>query len=221
MKILALEFSTDHRTVAVLAAATAVGPARAAQVVHERGRATPALALIEEVLRVAGVEREEIEGLAVGIGPGSYAGIRAAIAVAQGWHLGLGTPLLGFSAMEALAEQARAAGMAGTTHFLIDAQRQEFYTASAELAPEGKPRLSPLRIISAEEAGALASGGAAVCTSTLAGLFPRARAMNPEAATLARLAQTWVNSVPADRLEPVYLRETEFVKAPPPRFLPS
>ena len=221
MKILALEFSTDRRTVAILAPDDGPGLARSAQVFHERGRATPALAMIEEALRRAGIERESIDCLAVGIGPGSYTGIRAAIAVAQGWHLALGTPLLGLNTMEILAAQALAEGILGTQHFLIDAQRQEFYAAQAELAAGQTPTCTPPRIISAAEAAALVERGAVICTPELAGQFPRARSMAPEAATMARVAQGRRDSPPPERLEPVYLRETTFVKAPPSRFIPS
>ena len=46
--------------------------------------------MIEEALREAGLEREQIEVLAVGLGPGSYTGIRVALSLAQGWQLASG-----------------------------------------------------------------------------------------------------------------------------------
>ena len=64
--------------------------------------------MIESALRQAGLEREEIECIAVGLGPGSYTGIRAAIALAQGWQLARGVKLLGVSSAECLATQAQA-----------------------------------------------------------------------------------------------------------------
>ena len=86
MKILAVEFSSEQRSVAVVE--------RAGATVHVRGAAREiggrnahAVALIEEALQQAKIEREEIECIAVGLGPGSYTGIRAAIALAQGWQL--------------------------------------------------------------------------------------------------------------------------------------
>ena len=51
--------------------------------------------MIESALAEAKIEREQIEVIAVGLGPGSYTGIRAAISVAQGWQLARGVKLLG------------------------------------------------------------------------------------------------------------------------------
>src|SRR5262245_3857875 len=109
MKILALEFSSAQRGVAVLnAAATGI----ACFEVVETGGIGP-FGMIDQALRNASLEREQIECVAVGLGPGSYTGIRAAIALAQGWQLARAVKLLGVGTDEALAEQARAQGISG------------------------------------------------------------------------------------------------------------
>jgi len=76
---LALEFSSSQRSVAV---------ARAGRVLAETseagGRETHAFGMIEKVLAAAKIGRAEIECLAVGLGPGSYTGIRVALSIAQG-----------------------------------------------------------------------------------------------------------------------------------------
>jgi len=87
MKILALEFSSPQRSVALVEANPPANPATLSEIVEVEGRITNALPLVEQSLREAGVEREQIDCLAIGIGPGSYAGIRSAIALAQGWQL--------------------------------------------------------------------------------------------------------------------------------------
>ena len=46
--------------------------------------------MIEDVLARSQMEREQIEVLAVGLGPGSYTGIRVALSMAQGWQLARG-----------------------------------------------------------------------------------------------------------------------------------
>jgi hypothetical protein len=38
---------------------------------------------------------------------------------------------------------------------------------------------------------------------------------------VGQLASQRTDFVPGERLEPIYLRETRFVKAPPPRIIPS
>ena len=59
--------------------------------------------------------------IAVGLGPGSYTGIRAAIAVAQGWQLARGIKLLGINSVECLAAQAQAGKIFGRVNVVIDA----------------------------------------------------------------------------------------------------
>ncbi len=51
--------------------------------------------------------------------------------------------------------------------------------------------------------------------------FPGSRVLFPRAATLGQLARGRTDFVAGERLEPIYLRETQFVKAPPPRILPA
>ena len=90
MTILALEFSSSQRSVAV---------ARDGQVLAEAatagGREMNAFSLIERVLAEARLGRDQIDCLAVGLGPGSYTGIRVALAIAQGWQLARPIRLLG------------------------------------------------------------------------------------------------------------------------------
>ena len=100
------------------------------------GRDTAAVALIESVLDQAKVGRLEIECIAVGIGPGSYTGIRAAIALTQGWQLALGVKVQGVDSLEALARGEQAGGRRGEVTLAVDAQRGEFYLARFELSDD-------------------------------------------------------------------------------------
>ena len=124
MKILAIEFSSERRSVAVVAA----GQVRA-RAEETGGRTARAFGFIEQALGEAKLDRAEIECLAVGLGPGSYTGIRLAISIAQGWQVARAVRLLGVSSVECLAAQARAEKLFGRVHILIDAQRHEFYLA--------------------------------------------------------------------------------------------
>jgi tRNA threonylcarbamoyladenosine biosynthesis protein TsaB len=119
MTILAFEFSSEQRSVALARDGIVLSGAM------EAGgyRVTNAFGLIEKVLATAKMSRAEIEAIAVGLGPGSYTGIRAAIAIAQGWQLATGVKLLGVSSAEALAAQAQAAKIFGRVNVVIDAQR--------------------------------------------------------------------------------------------------
>src|SRR6185369_6233116 len=107
MTILALEFSSEQRSVAILRGKTV------AEAVETGGRHTAAFGLIEKVLADAQVEREQIDVLGIGLGPGSYTGIRSAIALAQGWQLARRVRLAGVSTVQCMAAQAHALGWRG------------------------------------------------------------------------------------------------------------
>ena len=209
MTILALEFSSSRRSVAL----ARDGRLLAEAVEHSGARGTNALGLIEQALATAGLTREAVEVIVVGLGPGSYTGIRAAIAVAQGWELARGAKLLGLGSLESLAAVAREAGIRGRVHLAVDAQRGEFYLAEWDISGAGVKAVSPLVIVPAGELAARQSRGE-IC------LGPElAKAVFPSAATTAVLAAGRADFLPGEKLEPIYLRETSFVKAPAGRMV--
>ena len=59
--------------------------------------------LVERVLRDAGLALEDVEGIAVSIGPGSFTGLRIGLALAKGLAFAGGLPLVGVPTLEALA----------------------------------------------------------------------------------------------------------------------
>ena len=205
MTILALEFSSERRSVAL-----ARGESVLAEAVEQTGgRGTNAFALIEKVLTEANISREEIGVVAVGLGPGSYTGIRAAIAVAQGWQLARGVKLLGVSSADAIAAQAQAEKIFGRVNVVIDAQRGEYYLAGWDISSAERREISPLKIVAATEIEARKAAGE-TCVGPVVG-----RILFPAAAMVARLAASRKNYAAGEKLEPIYLRETAFVKAPP------
>ncbi len=214
MKILALEFSTDQRSVALAVDGDIV--ATASEIAT---RATHAFALIEQVLAAAQLEREQIECLAIGLGPGSYTGIRSALALAQGWQLATSVKLLGVASTECLAAAAQAEGWFGKVNVVIDAQRNELYLARYEITSTGYHELAPLKLATLAEVQAQSAAGEIITGPEAGRWFPQARSLFPSAAVLARLAATRTNFVAGENLEPIYLRETNFVKAPPLRVL--
>ena len=218
MKTLALEFSSPQRSVAVVHGRADAGPQALGEAIETGTRSTGALGLVEEALRQAQLEREQIECIAVGLGPGSYTGIRAAIALAQGWQLARPVQLLGISSAECLAAQAQAEGISGRVHVVIDAQRNEFYLAGYDLDAESWREVEPLRLVPSTEVRGRQQAGGILIGPEVTQWFPGSRVLFPRAATLGQLASRRGDSVPGEKLEPIYLRETRFVKAPPPRF---
>jgi tRNA threonylcarbamoyl adenosine modification protein YeaZ len=219
MKILALEFSSAQRSVAVAQTVNGTAVASVNEVVDTGSGATPALAMITEVLSGAKLVREQIECLVLGLGPGSYTGIRASLALAQGWQLARGVKLIGVSSVECLASQAQAEGMTGRVTVVIDAQREEFYVATCEMTDRQRS-ISPLGIETRAEVNKRAQAGEVLIGPEVSRWFPQARDLFPRAATQARLAAGRNDFVRGDQLEPIYLRAAGFVKARPPR-IPS
>jgi len=219
MKILALEFSSSQRSVAVVQQKHAEHDPEEHQLIESGSGQI--LELIEKVLRQTGLEREEIEVIATGLGPGSYTGIRSAIALAQGWQLGREVHLLGLSSADCVAAQACAEGITGDVAVTIDAQRGEFYVANYVLSPPRWHQLQPLRLAAPQVVLDCQKQGQLVIGPELGMTFPGAQVVCPRAAALARLALLRNDFVQSEQLQPLYLRQTTFVKAAPPRPLPE
>jgi tRNA threonylcarbamoyladenosine biosynthesis protein TsaB len=214
MTILALEFSSAQRSVAVVRPGH---PQFSAEAVETGAGGTSAFRLIEKVLAEAKVEREQIEVLAVGLGPGSYTGVRVAISIAQGWQLARGVTLMGIGSSECLAAQAQAQKLFGRVNVVIDAQRNEFYLASYEISPDGWTEIESLRIVPLTELQTRAKAGGIWTGPEVTRWLSAGKILFPAAATLGRLAARRTDSVSGNSLMPIYLRETNFVKAPPSR----
>jgi tRNA threonylcarbamoyladenosine biosynthesis protein TsaB len=212
MTILALEFSSPQRSVAVLRPPDAIFEA-----IEAGTGGTNAFRMIEQVLAGAKIGREQIGVIAVGLGPGSYTGVRAAISLAQGWQLARGVKLLGVSSADAIAAQARAEKILGRVSVVIDAQRSELYLATFEIAPDGWRETGPLKILSRAEVQSQTGADGVLAGPEATRWFPGGRIIFPRAAALAKLAARRSNYTPGEKLEPVYLRETNFVKSPPRR----
>ena len=228
MTVLALEFSSAQRSVAVLdrgngralpmsqkdEAPTRPGPpARMAEAIEAGAGGTNAFSLIEKVLAGAGLAREQIEVIAVGLGPGSYTGIRVALSMAQGWQLARGVKLLGISSAECLAAQAQAENIFGCVNVVMDAQRNECYQASYAISARGWQEIRPLRIVSPAEMQSQADSSEIWVGPEATRWLPRGKILFPSAAILGRLALGRNDYVSGDKLAPIYLRETNFTKA--------
>ena len=209
MMTLALEFSTDRRSVALVR-----DDAVLAEVVHQVTRTTPVFALIADVLARAGVARAAVECVAVGVGPGSYTGVRLAISVAQGWQLAGDVKVAAVSSFDALARVLPPAD--GSILLAADAQRGELAVARAE---SGRV-LEPIRLATLAEVKALLAAGERVTGPDVTRLLGGGVELFPTATEIGRLAEQRGEFVPAETLTPIYLREAAFVKAPPARVLP-
>ena len=128
--------------------------------------------------------------------------------------------LLGVSSVDCLVAQAHLDGIYGRVHVVIDAQRSEFYLASYGLSAELRRETEALGLATLEEVRARVQTGGTLIGPEAAKWFPGGRVMFPRAAILGRLAWGRSDYVPGEAMEPIYLRQTQFVKAAPPRILP-
>ncbi len=98
---------------------------------HEKNiHAASVTVFTEEVLREAGRKMQDIEAVAVSMGPGSYTGLRIGVSAAKGMCYALAIPLIAVPTLQAMALRARSA-MEGDALLcpMIDARRMEVYTA--------------------------------------------------------------------------------------------
>jgi tRNA threonylcarbamoyladenosine biosynthesis protein TsaB len=126
------------------------------------GHANQVLGLVEELLQECGIDRAELDAIAVCRGPGGFTGLRIAIGVAQGLALALDRPVVPVSGLRVLA--AAAIGFAGSPAVtgdtvsrpvvaVIDARMGEFYAAAwkdAAAALAGAPSLFPEALLKPE-----------------------------------------------------------------------
>jgi tRNA threonylcarbamoyladenosine biosynthesis protein TsaB len=93
-----------------------------------------------EVLKEAGSTLSDVDAFAVGIGPGSYTGLRIGVSAAKGWCFALDRPLIGISTLRTLVEAALDHDIdpKATLWPMVDARRMEVFTQSFD--PSGEIR---------------------------------------------------------------------------------
>jgi len=171
---------------------------RDGEVLGERAsRAVRVLADADDLLREAGRDCSELGGIVVGVGPGSFTGLRLGLAAARGLAFALDLPVAGVSTLDALA-----AGAPGALP-IIDAGRREVFTRVKDEPVAVAPQELEL------EPGTLCVGDGALRYRTA--LEERGAEIpddgderhRPRARFHAELAKRFG---PPDEVEPLYLR---------------
>jgi len=192
MKILALELSTARGSMAWLE--TQVEFTR--EWLNDRKNSSPFFENLQNVRRKFGVP----ETIVVGLGPGSYAGIRIAISAAIGLQLCCEARLIGYPSICAMESDAQEYCVVG------DARRESFFFGRVVCNEviDGPVLCSGANLKAKLESLA---ANVPIFSSEMLPQFGRAVIGYPSALVLARLAQEPRLSFSSPPLEPVYLRE--------------
>jgi len=227
VRLVALETATPEGSVALLD-----GDRLVERDVDLRGEG--AVAGLRTLLRENGVEPDDVDAVAVSVGPGSFTGVRIGVAAVQGFCRGAGVPAVPVGTLEGLAWGARGSDwdVSGARLLAsVDARRGEVYAALYRGgAGAGPPellwgpevvscaalvrRFSELRPEGGPEGALLGNGG-----DLLAPLFPvesgwaRPRSLARARASAVARAGAWKlaageTRTPAE-LVPVYLRKSD------------
>jgi len=175
------------------------------------------LPMAEDMLKNCGVDKRELELVAVARGPGSFTGVRIGVSVTKGLCWALDIPTCGVSTLEAMAWQGIFAPEGSLLCCAMDARREQVYNALFRLE-RGKPvRLCPDRAISiaelAEKIGEktviLLGDGAERCYNSLRGAVLPPPHLRLQSACGVALASEGAPKVSCHDLLPVYLRMSQ------------
>jgi tRNA threonylcarbamoyladenosine biosynthesis protein TsaB len=213
MNILALDTSMGACSAAVLRTDGRGRRLHTLLVEMPRGHAEALMPMVEEVLAEAEIEARDIDLIAATVGPGSFTGVRIAIAAARGLALVTDAKLYGTDSLTVIARAARTEGIEGPFAVAADARRGMVYLGLYDadgnklqgpllIAPDDAIRLLPPTFRLAVGSGApllaeaAAAQGAAIETTLLA--------LQPSAEALAEIALQAGETT--EILRPLYLR---------------
>ncbi|MBL0129665.1 MAG: tRNA (adenosine(37)-N6)-threonylcarbamoyltransferase complex dimerization subunit type 1 TsaB [Flavobacteriales bacterium] len=131
--VLAIETATHQCSVAV--GRDGVLLAERTTLPGKQAHAASVSVFVAEVMAEAGLTLKDVHAVGVGIGPGSYTGLRIGLSTAKGLCHALDIPIIGVNTLTTLA---RAAGASATVQWpMIDARRMEVFTQEHDA--QGQP----------------------------------------------------------------------------------
>src|SRR5687768_9442069 len=184
-----------------------------------RGHADLVLPMVESVLKEAGLQLADLDGIAYGRGPGAFTGVRIAVGVVQGLAFGADLPTVGVSNLAAVAQQVAREG--DRILVCMDARMDQVYWSvfAREPGSERVVSLAPERV---DAPDAVTDGNYTVLAGTGFKAYPNlvsrlsrpdrriADSALPRATEIALLAEAEFRAGrarPAAEAEPVYVRD--------------
>ncbi len=222
MLLLGIETSTQRSSVALVTEDHVVASASLGVPRRHTEFLAPAIAFC---LEQAGLSADRITGVAVGLGPGLFTGLRVGIATAQAFAAARSLPVVGLCGLDVLAFSARY--VRRPICAAIDARRGELFWACYRAVPGGVQRETELTVGSVERLAAeLEARGPECLVVGDAALRERERLLQldldlqlagpesawPDAADLAELAVPRFvreETQRPDELAPIYLRQAD------------
>ncbi len=138
--ILAIDTSTDACSVALLTSPSDTKPdVHQSLVISPREHTQRLLPMVESLLAEHTMSLSQLDGIAFGVGPGSFTGLRIALSTAQGLAFGADLPLIPISTLQTMAQTAYRLGVASTSSTIIpviDARMNEVYWSSYQFSDE-------------------------------------------------------------------------------------
>jgi len=195
-----------------------------AETVVESGRlhAERLVGMVDWTLAAANIPLPEIDVLAVGIGPGSFTGLRIGVATLKGLALGASLGLVGVSSLDALASLAPV--QEGTVAVFLDARMNEVFGALYHVDDGKTRRLTQERacpiedfLTEANDAAYFLGDGAALYAKNIRAAIPKAKIDNgmhsaPRASAIADVANSMLrdgDTADAASIAPVYIRASQ------------
>lgn len=175
-------------------------------------------ALTENMLSAAKIGFDEIDGIAVNIGPGSYTGLRIGLAAVKGMAMAKGLPCAGVSTLLSLAYNLLP--FEGVVCAALDARVGQAFAALFEIRGGKVKRLTEDMAITLAELEKLLPENAMVCgdgTELVCEKFPEKRLIPAPMALRYQRAASVANAavteklpmLPAERLEAAYHRKSQ------------
>ncbi len=133
MLILAVETSTFTGSVALVEASVEGGASRSLRVIGEttlqvsETHSSRLMPTIDRLLRETSLPVQKIQGIALGLGPGSFTGLRIAVSTVKGLGFALRVPVAGAPTLDVLANNIPYASSQVCP--VLDARKKEVYAA--------------------------------------------------------------------------------------------
>lgn len=212
MLILAFDASTPVTTVALARTEAEDRTVLAEASTAARGASEALLPAVDAVLDLAGEELAVVERILVGVGPGTFTGIRIALATARSLSLGTGAALSTVSTLDALAAPALCAGFAEVLAVIDARRKQVFVRTYSETATPGDIRCLLPEDLSASAPDAILVGDGAV---RYRGILDSIGRVPPDDSPLHRVSAAGLvmsaelAPVEVEKVVPIYVREPD------------